>query len=243
MARELFEATVPLEAARAQVEGRTMKGYAAVFNRPAYVKDPEAEPLLIVRPTAFDKTLKERAGKIRVLYQHGRDPAIGSFPLGVPQVMRADKYGLYTETVLDEIDFNTNRLIPSLRSGATNGMSITAGVIRASWNDERTVRYFDELALEEFGPVTFPLFEDTTAMVAAREAWSETAEHEGILLPQEIVRAEVLPPPSRPDATRERDRLTRTAEETLAAQRVRFTRLFGGDERNEHAGGSKEADR
>jgi HK97 family phage prohead protease len=228
--RETFQATVPLEAARAQVEGRTMKGYAAVFNRPAFTADPENEPLLIVRPTAFDKTLKERAGKVRVLYQHGKDPAIGSFPLGVAQVMQADKYGLYTETVLDEIDFNTNRLIPSLRSGATNGMSITAGVIRSSWNDDRTVKYFDELALEEFGPVTFPLFEDTSAMVAARESWSDTAAREGIILPHEIVRAEASAPPGRSEATRERDRLTRTAEQTLAAQRERFGRLFGGDE-------------
>ncbi len=134
-----------------------------------------------VAPGALDKTLAERGDKIKVLFNHGFDPQIGDKPLGKPEVMEPRTAGLWTETPLADTSYNKD-IRALLASGAVDGMSFRFSVKREDINvpdeasddnpdrlEERTIR---ELKLFEFGPVTFPAYEATTAGVRARDAYT-----------------------------------------------------------------------
>lgn len=150
----------------------TLSGYAAVFNSDTVIDSWEGRFVERMAPGSFSKTLKDRGDKVKVLFNHGFDPSIGDKPLGKPQVMREDKRGLYVEVPLDDTSYNRD-LVASLRSGALDGMSFRFSVVREDIDDsdDMPVRTLREVKLYEFGPVTFPAYEATTAGVRAREAY------------------------------------------------------------------------
>ena len=154
--------------------GRTMHGHFAVFDRWTTI-DSWYEGLFMerVRPGSFKQTFKDRGDKIRVLYDHGHDPSIGNKPLGKPDVLREDSTGAYYESELFDTTY-TNDLIPALRAGQL-GASFRFKVTSEQWVEpkkesehnpmklpERSVTGID---LYEFGPVTFPAYDDATAGV------------------------------------------------------------------------------
>jgi HK97 family phage prohead protease len=156
-------------------DGRTMFGHFAVFDRWTTIDSwYEGTFLERIGDKAFDDTFKERADKIRVLYDHGRDPSIGNKPLGAPDVLRTDKgVGAYYESELFDADYVT-QLLPALRTKQL-GASFRMRVTGEQWLDpkkstdanpnklpERTITKVD---LYEFGPVTFPAYEDATSGV------------------------------------------------------------------------------
>ena len=150
----------------------TLAGYAAVFNSDTVIDSWEGRFVERLAPGSFAKTLKDRGDKVKVLFNHGFDPSIGDKPLGKPKVMREDKRGLYVEVPLDDTSYNRD-LVASLRSGALDGMSFRFTVVREEIDesDDLPVRTLREVKLFEFGPVTFPAYEATTAGVRAREAY------------------------------------------------------------------------
>ena len=164
---------------RADPEGLgSLVGYAAVFNDDTLIDSWEGKFTERIAPGAFTKTLAERASRVKVLFNHGFDPTIGDKPLGKPSRMEERGKGLWVEVPLDDTSYNRD-LAASIRSGALDGMSFRFSVTREEWDDSedlplRTIR---ELKLFEFGPVTFPAYEATTAGVRAREAyraWRDT---------------------------------------------------------------------
>lgn len=150
----------------------TLSGYAAVFNSDTTIDSWEGRFIERLAPGSFAKTLKDRGDKVKVLFNHGFDPSIGDKPLGKPKVMREDKRGLFVEVPLDDTSYNRD-LVASLRSGALDGMSFRFSVVREDIDDsdDMPVRTLREVKLYEFGPVTFPAYEATTAGVRAREAY------------------------------------------------------------------------
>lgn len=153
----------------------TLHGYAAVFNEDTVINSWEGNFVERIAPGAFGKTLKERGSKIKVLFNHGFDPSIGDKPLGKPTRMEEDKRGLVVEVPLDDTSYNRD-LLASLRSGALDGMSFRFSVTKEEWEDksednELPVRTLKEVKLYEFGPVTFPAYEATTAGVRGRQAY------------------------------------------------------------------------
>lgn len=155
--------------------GRTMHGHFAVFDRWTEINSwYEGRFLERVGDQAFNRTFKERGDKIRVLYDHGHDPSIGNKPLGAPDVLRVDKgVGAYYESELFDEGY-VNQLIPALRAKQL-GASFRFKVTGEEWIDpkkesahnpdklpERTITDVD---LYEFGPVTFPAYDDATAGV------------------------------------------------------------------------------
>lgn len=175
---ELPVAQLELRAAAAGEEGilGTLTGYAAVFNSPTVIDSWEGKFVETIAPGAFARTLKNNGDRVKVLFNHGFDPSIGDKPLGKPAVMREDRRGLYVEVPLDDTSYNRD-LVVSLRSEALDGQSFRFSVLRDEWVEvdpesadlpERTLL---ELKLYEFGPVTFPAYEATTAGVRAREAY------------------------------------------------------------------------
>ena len=80
------------------------------------------------RPGAFARSLAHDRNKMRVLFQHGRDPQIGDKPLGIPTLLREDEQGADYEVPLLDTSYNAD-LIPGLRAGVY-GASFRFQVIR-----------------------------------------------------------------------------------------------------------------
>jgi HK97 family phage prohead protease len=161
-------------------DGNTLVGYASVFNEWAEIDSWwEGRFRERVMPGAFRKTLKERGDQIKVLFNHGFDPSIGDKPLGKPALQEEDERGLYVEVPLDDTSYNRD-LKESLRSGALDGMSIRFSVVREEWHrdteDEIPERTIHEIKLYEYGPVTWPAFEATSAGVRSAADYRDWRE-------------------------------------------------------------------
>lgn len=124
-----------------------------------------------VAPGAFAKTIGERGGQIKVLFNHGHDGQIGEKILGRVLALEERSDGAHAEIELFDTSYNRD-LLPGLRAGAY-GSSFMFNVMDDSWEDqpqrsdsnpaglpERTVR---QLRLLEFGPVTWPANPGATA--------------------------------------------------------------------------------
>jgi hypothetical protein len=161
-------------------DGNTLVGYPIVFNRWTEISGWEGNFLERIDPAAVKKTLQERSDQVKVLFNHGFDPQIGDKPLGKPALIEGRDYGLWTETPLADTSYNKD-LKELLRVGAIDGMSFRFTVMRENWDDEPKPstdnpkglpeRTIQELRLYEYGPVTFPAYEATTAGIRAREAF------------------------------------------------------------------------
>lgn len=169
---------VTFRAADTPTDGRigTLVGYAALFNTDTIIDSWEGRFVERIAPKAFARTLEQRGDKVKVLFNHGFDPSIGDKPLGKPEVMREDSKGLWVEVPLDDTSYNRD-LVASLRSGALDGQSFRFSVKAEKWDEPEDakaipVRTIREVELYEFGPVTFPAYEATTAGVRSRDAYT-----------------------------------------------------------------------
>lgn len=167
---------------RSDDDGNTLIGVPIVFNRFTEINGWEGNFLERIDPGAVTKTLKERGDQIKVLFNHGFDPQIGQKPLGKPSRMDVRDDGLHVEVPLSDTSYNAD-IKALLRDGALDGMSFRFSVVKEEWEDApkpskenprglptRTVK---ELALREFGPVTFPAYEATTVGVRSADQFNQ----------------------------------------------------------------------
>lgn len=152
-----------------------MTGHFAVFNQWTEINSIfEGRFLERFAPGSLKKTISENRDGMRVLFQHGFDPAIGDKPLGPIDVLREEAYGAYYEVPLLDADYVRNSVQPGLEAGLY-GVSFRFRVIReeiveeperSDYNPdglpERTVI---EARVQEFGPVTFPAYQGASASV------------------------------------------------------------------------------
>lgn len=148
----------------------TLEGRFAVWNQWTEINSSwEGNFLERVSPTAFTKTVQENTPK--VLFQHGHDPQVGDKPLGPIRELRADDEGMYYEVGLLDTSYNRD-ILPGLKAGLY-GASFRFSVVKEEFNrsakksaynpkglPERTIL---EATLPEFGPVTFPAYQNATA--------------------------------------------------------------------------------
>src|SRR5215471_19419085 len=147
----------------------TLVGHLAVFNEWAEINSrSEGHFLERISPGAFTKTITENRERMRVLFQHGKDPLVGEKPLGPIASLRADDKGLAYEVPLLDTSYNRD-LVEMLRADPpVLGSSFRFEVMRedrkrspgkTTYNPrgltERTVQ---EVRMSEFGPVTFPAY-------------------------------------------------------------------------------------
>lgn len=167
--------------------GSLMFGHFSTFND-WYEIDSwwEGQFLESIAPGAFEQTIKEDIGAMRVLYDHGFDPELGNKPLGPISVLREDDVGPYYEVPLLDTHYNRDFVLPVLQGrlmsgeqvGSQLGASFRFIVLEESWNrapdpaahnmlglPERTIL---RLQLLEFGPVTFPANIEADAGVRSR---------------------------------------------------------------------------
>ena len=170
----------------ADTDGRTLEGYAAVFNEWTTIDSWEGTFQERIAPGAFKKTLSERMPVLQ--FDHGTHPLIGSIPLGVFTALREDENGLFVRGRLSD-NWLVEPIRDAIRDGAITGMSFRFRVIKDSWRKgpgnvpERTIQ---EIALYEAGPVVFPAYEQTSVSVRSREVLTalgdEGVRHELALL-------------------------------------------------------------
>lgn len=145
-------------------DGRTLEGYAAVFNQWTTIRDSMGEFKERIAPGAFKRTLGQRTPVLQ--FDHGSHPLIGSLPLGAITALREDRNGLFVRARLAD-----NWLIQPVRDaiadGAISGMSFRFRVVADEWGTEDGVdaRTIKEVELLELGPVVFPAYEQTTVAV------------------------------------------------------------------------------
>lgn len=124
-------------------------------------------------PGAFSKTMQERRGAIKALFDHGYDPQIGNKVLGDIEDIGERQAGPFMQIALHDTSYGRD-LLPGLRSGAY-GASYRFRVVKETWEDEPgrsdhnplglPERTIQEVKLYEAGPVTFPADEGTTVGV------------------------------------------------------------------------------
>jgi len=153
-------------------EPRHLFGHFARFNEWTEIDSYfEGNFLERIAPGAFKKTIGERVGQIRVLYDHGYDPELGNKPLGTIEELKEESVGPYYDVRLIDTAYNRDFIIPAADEGLL-GASFRFQILQEEWNDEpdasdanpkglpeRTVK---EVRLFEFGPVTFPAYEGAT---------------------------------------------------------------------------------
>ena len=146
-------------------DGFTLEGYGAVFDQPTRIDSWEGRFDEVLARGAFTKTLSERRPVLQ--FDHGRDAATGSVPIGRIEDIHEDDHGLYVRARLHD-NARVEPIRQAIESGAIDGMSFRFRVTREEWDEKavdaplRTIR---EVELFEVGPVVFPAYEATTVGV------------------------------------------------------------------------------
>jgi len=141
---------------RASSDGKTLVGYAAVFDSPS-------EPLPwteFVRRGAFAKTIKDGAD-VRLLIDHEGVPLARS--KSGTLTMQEDDYGLRIEAMLDENNPDAAKVMSALRRGDLSQMSFAFQTVKDSWSTDKRTRELKEVRLYDVSVVTYPAYEETVA--------------------------------------------------------------------------------
>jgi len=146
---------------RAQGDGRTFTGYAAVFNQPS-------EPLPfteIVMPGAFKRSLQSR-NRMMLLWNHDTSNPLASTRNGSLR-LEEDSVGLKVTATLP--DTNLGRDLSELvRIGTIDSMSFGFSVKKDSWSTDGNTRYLEDVTLYEVSLVSTPAYEQTAGTVSVR---------------------------------------------------------------------------
>jgi HK97 family phage prohead protease len=148
-------------------DGRTLEGYAAVFRTPTTIRDLQGDFEEVILPGAFKRSLTERTPVLQ--WDHGRDPSVGTAPIGDITDLREDDKGLFVRARLYD-HASTERVRMAIKGKSIKGMSFRFGVPDKgdAWTrrdgkpDLREIRDAD---VHELGPVVFPAYRQTTVSV------------------------------------------------------------------------------
>src|SRR5688500_1914385 len=172
-------------------DGRTLSGYAAVFNVGTTINSWEGRFEETVAPGAFRKTLRERTPIMQ--WDHGRDTRVGSTPIGVYTSLVEDERGLKVEGRLFANDV-VEPVRQAVEAKAVRGMSFKFSVTRDQWTDKDGAavkgqelyellydagergplkRTIQEVKLFEAGPVSTPAYDQTSVGVRSADMTEE----------------------------------------------------------------------
>jgi HK97 family phage prohead protease len=150
-------------------DGRTLEGYAAVFNTPTRIDSYEGFFDEQIAPGAFTKTISERTPVLQ--FDHGHHPLVGSIPIGAIDALREDSHGLHVRARLHD-NWLVEPVRDAIREGSISGMSFRFSVVKETIdeNDVVPMRTVNEVKLYELGPVVWPAYEATSVGVRSRFA-------------------------------------------------------------------------
>lgn len=164
-------------------DGRTLEGYAAVFDQPTIIESYAGSFEETIKRGAFRKTLQERRPVLQ--FDHGNDKRTGTIPIGAIKDLREDSEGLFVRARLFDNDL-VEPIRQAIEGGAIRGMSFKFRVVSERWIDRDGKRIptdkvedlirdpgdrgpirreITEVELFELGPVVFPAYEQTSVGV------------------------------------------------------------------------------
>lgn len=138
---------VAVDEVKADSDKRTIVGYAAAFGNVDAYND-------IIEQGAFAKTISENRTRIKTFYNH-------MFPIGLPEEMREDSRGLYTESKVSKTA-RGDEVLELIRDGVISEMSIAFETVKSEQDEDTGIRTLKEVRLREFGPVDFAANEQAT---------------------------------------------------------------------------------
>lgn len=160
-------------------DGRTLEGYAAVFNSPTKIRDLQGDFEETILPGAFTRSIRTRMPILQ--WDHGKDPRVGTVPIGSIEHLAEDTRGLHVRARLYD-----NAVVEPVRQ-AIEGKSIKGMSFRFQvpdggdeWptRDKREVRDAD---VHELGPVAFPAYDDTSVSVRSLLAQCDVDERRALI--------------------------------------------------------------
>lgn len=180
-------------------DGRTLDGYAAMFNSPTRIDSWEGRFDEQIAPGAFKKSLRESTPKMQ--FDHGHHPLIGSIPIGRFDTIEEDPSGLHVVGRLSD-----NWLVLPVREaiadGGIDGMSFRFSVVREEWMDrdgkvvkdpqklwemmsssddaDTPTRTLKEVRISEAGPVVWPAYRDTSVGVRSKSFTVDLGSRESL---------------------------------------------------------------
>lgn len=167
-------------------DGFTLEGYAAVFDTPTRIDSWEGTFDEIMAPGSFAKSIRTRTPVMQ--FDHGRDVATGSVPIGKVEEVLEDERGLFVRARLHD-NPRVEPIRQAIASGAIDGMSFRFRVLREEWDEtgDIPVRTIREVELFEVGPVVFPAYEATS--VGVRSLMADLAAEDRERLVDELAAA------------------------------------------------------
>lgn len=157
---------------RAGDSGKTIGGYAAVFNSPADIGGYFREK---IAPGAFADAVK---ADVRALIDHNSGRVIGRSSAGTLRLTE-DGTGLAVEIDLPDTTDGRDVAV-SIQRGDLSGMSFGFRVTKEQWDEtsDPPLRTIMAVELDEVSVVAFPAYEDTT--IALRSLDAARKEREGL---------------------------------------------------------------
>lgn len=168
-----IERSVPLD--DLEIKGRTVTAYAAPFDSPSMVYDPNFNParhLESVARSAFTRALNAGAGgRAKVLFNHGKTidgtPSDRySMPVATPVEVRADSRGLLTVSRYLNTEL-ADEILEAIRAEALTAQSWRGPVYQ--FTERGGLVELTECGLKEYGPCPFPAYADAE-IVSIRSA-------------------------------------------------------------------------
>lgn len=145
---------------RASADGKSISGYAAVFDSPSSDLGGFTE---VIKPGAFARCIRDRQD-VRCLFNHSPNHVLGRTASGTLE-LHEDSQGLFFKCSLPKTALASD-LRESIARGDVSGCSFGFSVHEDNWPSGDRRELLDIGTLYDVGPVTFPAYEGTN--VAAR---------------------------------------------------------------------------
>jgi len=145
---------------RAEGDGLSFRGYAAVFNSKSEDLGGFRET---IRPGAFSKSLSEKRA-IKMFLNHNSDIVLASTRKS-SLTLTQDERGLLAEASLPDNEWG-RPVADAIRRGDIDSMSFGFQTVKDSWNEDLSHRELVEVRLFEVSPVTaWPAYPATSTSV------------------------------------------------------------------------------
>jgi HK97 family phage prohead protease len=172
---------------RAEGDGMTFTGYAALFNSPS-------EPLPFtetIKPGAFKRSLQSR-NEVKLLWNHDTGTVLGSLRAGT-LTLGEDERGLKVTAKLPDTQAGRDAAV-LLKRGDVSAMSFGFRVPEGgdSWSADGTERSLNSVRLHEVSIVAFPAYQATDGQASVRsfDAVAERANVDASELTEAILALE-----------------------------------------------------
>jgi HK97 family phage prohead protease len=154
---------------RAEGDGRSFTGYAALFDQPS-LPLPFIE---YVKPGAFKRSLQSR-NRMMLLWNHDTSNPLASTRNGSLQMVE-DARGLKVTATLPDTTLGRD-IAELVRTGVVDSMSFGFSVKKDSWSKDGQTRYLEDVSLYEVSLVSTPAYEATAGTVSVRSGDNISAD-------------------------------------------------------------------